>query len=477
MKALSGSKAPSLMTGLLSCDSITTPPSMCLSKGLSGSITSWKIATQCKKLGRSYQPFPMQAKNLATERSGTYHFVVDGNWVTDHTAPQENDDSGNLNNILTPDRINILAPEALGIMSGVTPNATTASLVGAIPLEKDKRCVSLPGTFPETPAPGEETNQPKIFSSKVSQENNSLKAKEDTNLLFSSLSLNAQHAIDPTVPSSTGLVPDPNLNAQSSQATLFTDSTIQSVGPQSSTAALAGEIPKILRKPIEQNNEDKSDHANNNMHTRTVEPENEAFNDSTTEYIKPVARGTESSQDQNPVAHLPLPNSHELVSDIKLSGPVSEQHSVQDIANDRLKEAASQIIITEVAKNISDDLKDGNILAKQIPEVNCCKAPEKNLDEDVASKDSCPANRSDVSTGVSSSTAEPVTDSLPVSQHVAQPVPGLITEQTTRLSIPDNDLAASCSNSPTITDKADKKKKRSSFFGKLKAKLIYKDKD
>jgi hypothetical protein len=61
-------------------------------------------------------------------------FVVDGNWVTDHTAPQENDASGNLNNVLTTDRIVKHALATSGVMA-----AAGAS--------------DIPGTFPETPAP------------------------------------------------------------------------------------------------------------------------------------------------------------------------------------------------------------------------------------------------------------------------------------------------------------------------------------
>jgi hypothetical protein len=73
--------------------------------------------------------------------------------VTDHTAPQENDDSGNLNNVLTTDRIIKHTPETAGIMSGVTPTSTTAALAKDVPLEKDLSGSSdLPGTFPETPA-------------------------------------------------------------------------------------------------------------------------------------------------------------------------------------------------------------------------------------------------------------------------------------------------------------------------------------
>jgi hypothetical protein len=78
-------------------------------------------------------------------------FVVDGNWVTDHTAPQENDASGNLNNVLTTDRIVKHTPATAGIMSTVGPSATTAGLAGNVPLEHGGSS-DLPGSFPETPA-------------------------------------------------------------------------------------------------------------------------------------------------------------------------------------------------------------------------------------------------------------------------------------------------------------------------------------
>jgi hypothetical protein len=83
-------------------------------------------------------------------------FVVDGNWVTDHTAPQENDASGNLNNVLTTDRIVKQSPETAGIMSGVTPTSTTVALAKDVPLEKTPLAHTgssdVPGSFPETPA-------------------------------------------------------------------------------------------------------------------------------------------------------------------------------------------------------------------------------------------------------------------------------------------------------------------------------------
>lgn len=77
-----------------------------------------------------------------------YKFVVDGNWITDHTAPQENDQSGNLNNFLTPERISPVT----ATMSGVTPQSTTAQLAGEVPKENNSNSESVPGAFPETPA-------------------------------------------------------------------------------------------------------------------------------------------------------------------------------------------------------------------------------------------------------------------------------------------------------------------------------------
>jgi hypothetical protein len=77
--------------------------------------------------------------------------VVDGNWVTDHTAPQENDASGNLNNVLTTERIVKHTPATAGIMSSVGPTSTTAESAKDIPLEHTGSS-DLPGSFPETPA-------------------------------------------------------------------------------------------------------------------------------------------------------------------------------------------------------------------------------------------------------------------------------------------------------------------------------------
>ncbi|KAL8752647.1 MAG: hypothetical protein Q9184_005664 [Pyrenodesmia sp. 2 TL-2023] len=100
---------------------------------------------------------------LPLDQKILYKFVVDGNWTTDHTAPQEEDGANNVNNILSPDRISRPQPPSHdpspAMMSGVSAESTTAQLAGQVPKESSRRLQSadegpsdLPGTFPETPA-------------------------------------------------------------------------------------------------------------------------------------------------------------------------------------------------------------------------------------------------------------------------------------------------------------------------------------
>ncbi|KAM0129623.1 hypothetical protein ACHAQE_009507 [Botrytis cinerea] len=122
---------------------------------VTGTFDNWSKSEKLVKKGDVF------SKDVQLANAGEkiyYKFVVDGNWVTDHTAPQENDASGNLNNVLTTERIVKHTPATAGIMSGVAPTSTTSELAKDVPLEKEKSPLSqnassdLPGAFPETPA-------------------------------------------------------------------------------------------------------------------------------------------------------------------------------------------------------------------------------------------------------------------------------------------------------------------------------------
>jgi hypothetical protein len=99
-------------------------------------------------------------------------FVVDGNWVTDHTAPQENDASGNLNNVLTTDRIAKHAPAKSGVMAAAGASDVPGTFPETPAVEKDAFSVNpLPATDgavnPIKLAPGEEVPHPSTFTSET----------------------------------------------------------------------------------------------------------------------------------------------------------------------------------------------------------------------------------------------------------------------------------------------------------------------
>lgn len=88
---------------------------------------------------------------------------MDDLWTTDHTAPQESDDLGNINNVLLPKDITKSHSSSTvhnpAIMSNITPQSTTAELAGKVPKVSSREPDSgpdsssaLPGSFPETPA-------------------------------------------------------------------------------------------------------------------------------------------------------------------------------------------------------------------------------------------------------------------------------------------------------------------------------------
>ncbi|OAG11685.1 uncharacterized protein CC84DRAFT_1107380 [Paraphaeosphaeria sporulosa] len=94
-----------------------------------------------------------------------YKFVVDGNWVTNESAPKEADASGIFNNVLTPDDIK---EEPVSTLSSAAPESSTAALAGAVPLQNKHLQTpaneDLPGAFPLTPPAETPSQEPKAFS-------------------------------------------------------------------------------------------------------------------------------------------------------------------------------------------------------------------------------------------------------------------------------------------------------------------------
>ncbi|TGJ87012.1 hypothetical protein E0Z10_g1773 [Xylaria hypoxylon] len=121
---------------------------------VTGTFDDWKKTEKLEKIGDSFE----KEVTLSDASSKIfYKFVVDGDWVIDHTAPKEADENGNDNNVLTPERIVLEAPATTAIMNSAAPDSTTAALAAGVPLEKKENGVEaeksdLPGSYPETPA-------------------------------------------------------------------------------------------------------------------------------------------------------------------------------------------------------------------------------------------------------------------------------------------------------------------------------------
>lgn len=127
---------------------------------VTGTFDNW---SKSAKLENENGVFKKRVELPSAEKAIAYKFVVDDKWVNDHTKPTETDSEGNVNNILKPEEIETSSSAgtqhgssgiAGALMSGATPNSSTAERAGQAPLEGDKSATSdsLPGTWPpETP--------------------------------------------------------------------------------------------------------------------------------------------------------------------------------------------------------------------------------------------------------------------------------------------------------------------------------------
>ncbi|KAI1762155.1 carbohydrate-binding module family 48 protein [Hypoxylon sp. FL1150] len=218
---------------------------------VTGTFDEWKKTEKLEKVGGHFE----KAVTLKDASEKIYYkFVVDGNWITDHTAPKEVDESGNENNVLTPDRIITEAPATAAMISSAAPDSTTAALAAAAPLEKKKKNEELPGTFPETPA-----------------------AELDTGAEFSVNPLPATAgAVNPIKLAPGEKIPE-TLAGQSTTSNVKLDpesyeksdtllgdfpSTLSSAAPESTTAALAAsaplepKVPEVVRESQDKANVD-----------------------------------------------------------------------------------------------------------------------------------------------------------------------------------------------------------------------------
>ena len=124
---------------------------------VTGTFDDWGKTEKLDKVGETFE---RDVELSSAAQKILYKFVVDGEWVTDHTAPKEDDGHHNVNNVLLPEDIKRKGASGPGsaAISSAAAGSTTAGMAGQVPLETSKEANNaVPGGFPETSAAEEAT--------------------------------------------------------------------------------------------------------------------------------------------------------------------------------------------------------------------------------------------------------------------------------------------------------------------------------
>lgn len=545
---------------------------------VTGTFDNW---SKSEKLIKTGDVFAKDVTLPSAAEKIYYKFVVDGNWVTDHTAPQEDDADGNLNNVLTTDRIIKHTPETAGIMTGVTPSSTTAALAKDVPLEKPSSGSSdLPGSFPETPgvadkgefsvdplpaadgavnpiklAPGEKVPDPSTFTNHTVISGvhddpelvaaDQAKEAEPTfsvaplpafpgavnpvtlapgekipdantvtgNTINSGITLDKESyensgalgtapVLPPVVtpqserdqngtgvldlpPISKSLIPESSLPIGTSGADTFDASpTIQSVGPTSTTAQLAAAVPLESSKVPEIVKESQEE-AGFEPEASGIAAEVQGKNAVESELLEKVPEEPPTSEGTASTVTGQLPTSNqESVASINAGADVnSTAKDTPEIVKESIAEsgqdpeaAGNEEAVLEkkaVEKELLSEIKPETSTGEPAPNITSAETPggltTPASPEPIESRDVSPGtvpgshtqNVPTVTSGGGSAATGPTTPAKTVAG------PSTPAKDTSSNSKP--------ADSPASSSTTDKKKKRTSIFGRIKAKLSHKD--
>ncbi|EEP77141.1 predicted protein [Uncinocarpus reesii 1704] len=131
---------------------------------VTGTFDNWSRSVKLEKSAEGH--FRKDVELPETNERVLYKFIVDGNWTIDPSAPQEDDGSHNINNVLQPEIVKPLHPSTSAstnaiagtggttAMSGITPESTTAGIAGNIPKETNNATESAPRKVSQSEASG-----------------------------------------------------------------------------------------------------------------------------------------------------------------------------------------------------------------------------------------------------------------------------------------------------------------------------------
>ncbi|GKT60656.1 hypothetical protein ColTof4_00782 [Colletotrichum tofieldiae] len=428
--------------------------------------------------------------------AATDTFVVDNNWITDHTAPQEPDHEGNVNNFLTPDQI-AKEDTSAAIMNTVTPESTTAALAKDVPLEKKEELPQatpsdIPGGFPVTPAANEldktlgvnplpaqdvtaepvtvAPGEPIPPSAKTGDINDQVKLDKEAYEDSSALPGLSKETTLPAVTSNT--IPESSLPIAT------TDVTINSAAPTSTTAALAAEVPietktaevpEVVKESQEKAHAEPEASANPEAVQEKAVVEDELLEKVPTvvkESIAESGKSPEAAANTEAVIEKKEVEA-ELLKEVKTVPAVGEEAEKAKIEAEKPKVEAAK----EEVKETKEEVKEGDKTKTQAVKEEAKHAKEEVKDavtKDDSKKEANGANgahTTPITTAPANGTngATPAATKEPAVPTTPAKAPSSVPESTT----PSHSKAA---ESPSGTEKK-KKNRLSAFIGKIKSKV------
>ncbi|WYZ41810.1 hypothetical protein EsH8_V_000705 [Colletotrichum jinshuiense] len=411
---------------------------------VTGTFDNWTKSEKLEKVGNSFEKtvtLPDASQKIY------YKFVADNDWITDHTAPQEPDHEGNVNNFLTPDQI-VKEDSSAAVMNTVTPESTTAALAKDVPLEKkdeEKEDLpkatpsDIPGGFPVTPAneldksfgvnplPAQDVTaepvtlapgEPLPASVKAGDINEHVKLDKEGYEDASALPGLAKE--DVTVPAvSSNTIPESSLPIAT------TDATINSVAPTSTTAALAAEVPletekaevpEVVKESQEKAHADPEASANPEAVEEKAAVEEELLEKVPT--VPSTSEGTSGFGTQKTEHAGTIIATAATVGGIAAAAAINAKDSVVEAAAPAVNQASAAAV----------EAKD-NIVEAAAPAVNQASVAAVDAKDSVVEAAAPAVNQASVAaTDAAANLPEPVKESLPVS--VQEAIGGQTKEET-----------------------------------------------
>lgn len=475
-------------------------------------------------------------------------FVVDGTWTVNTTDPKEKDEGGNENNVLTPESLLASAPSTAAataaIMNSVSADATTAQLAKDVPLEKDvkeetaapseSKSDVMPGVFPETPA--DELNKPVGIDPLPAAAGGlnpvKLAPGEPVPKDLKTADLNSNIKLDPESYEKSDALPgvDPTtLNAAPVAGTMIPESSlpmgtanINSVSANSTTAALAAEVPLEPKVPeVVKESQDKAgvDPEASGIASEVADKEKleEELKDKVPEAPTTsegtAGKGTEKSEADKTLLETATATAAGVGAAALAAAVATKDAAVEQAAQlpDSVKEklptsvqetiatapAAQEKTIEKVSPEVPTEVKESITEAGKSPEAaaNTEAVEDKKAVEAELLKEVKPVE----AVADAPKTEDPATSGQEAPKVVEPPAPAADVpatseaapangNDTTTNGATNGSTAASTPSTPSkaakVTDavtpssaKSDQKKKNrvSGFFGKLKSKLSHKE--